>query len=258
MIEGIRFQEVSYQYAASLPVLNQVSLHLAENQIVVLLGANGSGKSTFLKLCLGYLTPDNGQIIVRGKSSREHDPNWIGKHFAYSPQSSTFPYHLTVEEYILLGRTPHLRRLKSPSPADMSLAGKIQEQLHIEHLSDRVLQELSGGEKQLASFGRILAQETPFVLMDEITAELDIRNTLNLIQVLSELKYSRTILISTHDPQIADSIADTLILFKRGQPLLVGNPEELLTADNLANMYDIDPGVIQESPLQILWRNKSA
>jgi iron complex transport system ATP-binding protein len=126
------------------------------------------------------------------------------------------------------------------------------------YLAKRTLQEISGGEKQLATFGRVIAQGTPILLLDEITSDLDIKNTLKVIKVLTDMKTNHTIIVSTHDPQIAEAIADTLVLFKPNQVINYGPPNRLLTAQNLSDTYQIPQSAIQENPIQIQWNKKKA
>ena len=253
-MQGIRFNQVLFSYLPTIPVIENLTFQLDEQQTIVLLGANGSGKSTFLKLCFGYLKALQGNILVRGEEIRGKNPNWIGQHFAYAPQSPIYPYHLTVEDYILLGRTPYLSKFMSPSEKDQIALENVLEQLNITYLRKRILQELSGGEQQLSSFGRVIIQQTPFILLDELVAELDIKNILNVLRILGELKQKHTIFFSTHDPQIAEAIADTIILFKPDHQIEYGKPDMLLTVNNLSKMYGISGEFIQESPIQILWK----
>lgn len=252
----LSIQNVSFWYREASKIISGLSIDIQDNQIVVLLGANGVGKSTFLKLCLGYLQPTEGEVLIYGNNLRTQPHSFIGKNIAYTPQSPAYPYHLTVLDYILLGRTPHLHSYESPQFKDREIVSEILETLEINHLAYRTLQEISGGEKQLAAFGRVIAQNTPILLLDEITSDLDIRNTLKVIQVLSELKKNHTILLSTHDPQIAEAIADTLILFQPNQIIKTGPPASLLTPDNLSDTYSIPSSAIAENPIQILWNRQ--
>lgn len=252
----ITFDKVSFQYHARSPIIKNLSFNLDENQIIVLLGPNGAGKSTFLKLCLGFLSPTTGAVLIHDTDIKHQTPSWIGHHIAYSPQKPTYPYHLSVRDYILLGRTPHLQRYESPQKEDLKMVDAILKQLQIEFLANRTMQEISGGEQQMASFGRILVQGTPIILVDEITSDLDIKNTLRVIQTMSALKKEHTILFSTHDPQIAEAIADSIILFKPNNTISSGKPNELLTPTHLAALYDIPSSFIQENPIQIRWNHR--
>jgi iron complex transport system ATP-binding protein len=247
------FHNVTFSYPQTPEVINNLSVTLHPNQIIVLLGANGVGKSTFLKLCLGFLQPTVGSIYADETDFNSLAPLWFGKNIAYTAQSPIYPYHLSIRDYILLGRTPHLKSYESPKKKDVEIANLILQKLGVSHLAQRTLQEISGGEKQLVSFARTIAQETPCLLLDEVTSDLDIKNSLTVIRILSELKVNHTIIFSTHDPQIAKAIADTLILFKPNHTIEIGEPDDLLTAQHLSSTYQIPKEYIQENPLQILW-----
>ncbi len=247
------FENVSFSYPQTPEVITNLSVTLHPNQIIVLLGANGAGKSTFLKLCLGFLKPTAGSIFADETNFNSLKPLWFGKNIAYSAQSPIYPFHLSVRDYILLGRTPHLKSYESPRKEDIEIANQLLQKLGVSHLAQRTLQEISGGEKQLISFARTIAQETPCLLLDEVSSDLDIKNTLTALRILAELKTDHTIIFSTHDPQIAKAIADTLILFKPDHNIKIGQPESLLSAHHLSSTYQIPKEYIQEDPLQILW-----
>jgi iron complex transport system ATP-binding protein len=125
-------QNVSFQYREKAKIINRLTIEISENQIVVLLGANGVGKSTFLKLCLGFLEPNTGQILLNGQNLNAQPPSVIGKAIAYTPQSPEYPFQLSVEDYILLGRTPHLRSFQSPKEVDRNIAADILTLLEID------------------------------------------------------------------------------------------------------------------------------
>ncbi len=253
-MNALCFNQVSFGYRNERPIFENLDINIEKNKVTVLLGANGSGKSTFLKLCVGYLRPHNGNVLVEGSNLSEWTSSQVGHHFSYLPQTPSLPYHLSIRDYILLGRTPYLDRFESPSEKDRDLAENILRELRIDHLSTHTLQEISGGEQQLASFGRILAQDSPIILADEMTSDLDIKNTFKVVQLITRLKKDHTILFSTHDPQLAEAIAENVILFKSKSIVNAGTPDELLTIKNLANLYDIPESHIEKNPIRILWK----
>ena len=251
---AIALQNVTFSYPEKKPIFETVNLRLFGNQVITLLGPNGSGKSTFIKLCMGFLAPTAGDILFNGDLPVKKVPvHQIGNYVAYVPQSESFPYHLSVFDYVLLGRTGKNRLIQMPTASDTAVAEEILRKIGIETFAERSLQELSGGEQQLVAFARALAQQAPFLFLDEIAAALDLKNTLQVLRLIRDLAADHTIIFSTHDPQIAEAISDSVILFSPNSEVIIGQPKELLTSQMLTKLYEIPSGIIRENPIQINW-----
>jgi iron complex transport system ATP-binding protein len=251
---AISLKNVTFSYPDEKPIFDNLSLRLFGNQVITLLGPNGSGKSTFIKLCMGFLSPTKGDIVFNGDIPLKKLPvHQIGNYVAYVPQSESFPYHLSVSDYVLLGRTPKNRLVQMPTASDKAVVKDILLKIGIDRFTDRSLHELSGGEQQLAAFARALAQQVPFLFLDEIAAELDLKNTLRVLRLIRDLTTDHTVIFSTHDPQIAEAISDSVILFSPNNLVVIGQPKELLTSQMLTQLYEIPSGIIRENPIQINW-----
>ena len=237
---AVVLQEVSFSYGASpRPAVGGVSLEIPAGRITAILGPNGSGKTTLMRLLLGVLQPSQGQILLggrpRGAYSRSEQSRLVG----LVPQSEHVPFDFSVLEFVLLGRAPYLGPLDLPGPRDRELARQALETVGIGHLMARPVPSLSGGERQMATIARTLAQAPALVLLDEPTAHLDLGNQSRLLGIMRGLREAGgTLVVTTHDPSLAASVADLTVLMRQGQVLRCGPSEEVLTAEWLTQVYD--------------------
>jgi iron complex transport system ATP-binding protein len=244
---AIRVKEVSFRYGPSEPwVLNRVSLDIPAGAVTALLGPNGSGKSTLLHLLLGLLAPGEGEILLLGRPSDEYERRETSRILGLVPQDEPVVFELSVLEYVLLGRAPYLDLLEMPKSDDRRLAQEALLTAGIAALERRPLLTLSGGERQLATVARALAQQPRILLLDEPTSHLDLANARHILQVLCSLKNAgKTIIFTTHDPNAAAAIADQVILLRAGQVLSSGPSAVALTSAHLSSTYGVEVEVLQ-------------
>ena len=215
-------------------LLNINKIRLPENQITAIIGANGAGKSTLLKALRGlyaHIAPQfNGQSV---KEMTAH-----GK-IAYVGQHEGFNTPLSVLEYVLLGRFPHLSWFAKPKIQDIENARKILSDYELAHLADNPIQTLSGGEKQRAAIVRALMQETAVICLDEPCNHLDIRHQHKLMNDLQKRKQNNnlTTIIVLHDLNLAAYYADFIVLLDNGKLNANGTPDEVMTNEILSNAY---------------------
>ncbi len=221
------------------PFMAGLSLAIPEGSICAVLGPNGSGKTTLLLLFLGLLLPKSGSVSVAGidtAAGRERLKRSIG----LVPQDESIPFALSVFEYVLLGRAPHLGLLQQPGTEDRAVAMAALEQVGIPHLKDRPVTALSGGERQLSTVARVIVQDPRILLMDEPTSHLDLANTRRILAMMRLLKGSgKTVVFSTHDPNAATAVADQVVLLHRGAVVSVGRPQEVMTEKTLSAVYGV-------------------
>lgn len=240
-------RDIRFSYDG-IEVIKGVNLCIDQGTIVGLLGANGVGKSTLLKLLTGILTVNHGKILYKSKDLKYLSKREISKRIAYVPQSPIFGFPFTVSEIVKMGRAPHLGRFEFENDRDNVLAFQAMETVGITHLQDRLVSEISGGEKQLTSFARALAQEPELMVLDEPATFLDLRHKTEILRLLLRLKRERniTIIAATHDVFSALFYFDKLIILKDGAILAEGECDRVLTDDILSKAYDIDVTVIKE------------
>lgn len=237
---AIEFRGVEFGYGQE-PVLRGLDLRAPNGQITALLGPNGSGKTTILKLVLGLRRPQSGAVMVFGEDRSTLSPRLMGRKAGLVPQVERIPFDLALEEYVVLGRAPYLHLLQVPGDEDRRIARQAIADVGLEGLVGRSVLSFSGGELQLAAVARALAQQPRMLLLDEPTSHLDLRNRRRVLEVLQrQVEAGRTVLMTTHDPNAAASVAGHVILLRAGRVTASGTPDEVLTAGQLSAAFDVD------------------
>ena len=244
---AVKLEKVSFRYSPSDPLaLKEVAVDIPSKSVTALLGPNGSGKSTLLHLILGLLNPCEGQVQLLGRPRQDYGRRDTSRILGLVPQDEHVAFDLSVLEYVLLGRAPYLNLLELPSLDDRRLAREALVAAGIASLERRPVPSLSGGERQLATVARALAQQPAVLLLDEPTSHLDLANARRILCVLRSLKETgKTIVLTTHDPNAAAAVADYVILLRGGTVLSSGLAEDVLTAERLSATYGIDVNVMQ-------------
>lgn len=243
---AMALQGVSFRYGSSAPlVLDHVGVEFPEGATTALLGPNGSGKSTLLHLLLGLLRPEAGRIALFGQSHDRYTRREMSRIVGMVPQDEHVVFELSVLEYALLGRAPYLDLLEMPHESDRQVAREALATVGIEALQERPVPSLSGGERQLATVARALTQEPQVLLLDEPTSHLDLANARRILRVLHSLKENgKTIILTTHDPNAAASVADHVVLLREGKVLAAGPPREVMTSAHLSTTYGVEVEVL--------------
>jgi iron complex transport system ATP-binding protein len=222
------------------PVVNDVSLSLPRGAAGALIGANGSGKSSLIRLLAGLLSPASGQVWVAGVPLTSMPLRERAKRIAYVPQATATVFPFTALEVVLTGRSPYSGRFSFESKEDEIIALAALEVMDAAHLAHRPITELSGGERQLVTVARALAQEPEVMLLDEPASALDLKHRTQLARALRRLSKERGIaaLMITHDLMLLDSVADLVFAMKCGQLISMGQPASVLVEDVLSDIYD--------------------
>lgn len=239
------FDRVSFGYEPrAKKVLSEISFDLPAQQVTLLFGPNGCGKTTLLYLTLGWLQPEQGTIWAEGRPLSSLNRRQRGRFMALVPQTEHTPFDYSVLEYVLLGRAPHLPSLAEPGELDIEIALNALGRVGIEALAQQSMRALSGGERQLVLMARALTQQPRLLLLDEPTAHLDLQNTYRLVQVVRQLKRQGiTVLMTSHDPQVVLALADQVVILRQGKVFRQGGLDETFTSEVLQAVYAI--------PLQI-------
>jgi iron complex transport system ATP-binding protein len=236
-LRGVRFA-----YASDGPeVLHGVSLDIPSGSITAILGPNGSGKTTLLWLLLGLLRPGAGTIQVAGRPREHYSRRDLSQRVGLVPQDEPVAFDLSVLEFVLMGRAPYLGLLELPSAADRRLALDVLATMRLTALQRRAVPSLSGGERQLATIARALVQQSQILLSDEPTAHLDLANTRRVLDVMRGLgREGRTLVFTTHDPNLAAAIADHVVLLRDGRVLAAAATATAMTAEALSATYGVE------------------
>ena len=234
----IRFDKVGFGYAAGEPLLSDVSFSVQHGHAVALLGPNGVGKTTLLRVGLGWLAPQSGAVLITGKHVRSFQRRELGQILALVPQDEHLPFDYSLREYVLLGRTPHLGAMDLPKSKDRRIADAALGTVGLTEIAERSVAVLSAGERQLLLLARAIAQEPRALLLDEPSSHLDIGNKARLFGLLRELQRSgTTLLFTTHDPQFAMNLADAVVVMKDGRVRAAGTPVSTLRTELLSETY---------------------
>jgi len=241
----IKMEGISFGYTKNT-VLNSVSLSILQGEIVTLLGPNGCGKSTLIKIMLGLIRPDEGRVYFNGENIRRLGFRCMAREIAYVPQihKSSFPY--TVMDVVLMGRIPHKTFFFRYSKSDVKIVNHALERLSILHLSKRAYTEISGGERQLTLIARALAQGARTFIMDEPAGGLDYGNQLKLLdQIIKLSRDGYTFIKATHSPEHALWIADRAVMIKKGMIVADGPCDDIINTENLFHLYNARVNVLK-------------
>ncbi len=230
-------------------VLNGINLSVAPGEMVGILGANGAGKSTLLKILSGLLQPQSGETLYRNKELSKLGRKEIAKRLAYIPQDPVFAFPFTVTETVLMGRAPYIGRFEFERQEDREIAAKAMDTVGITHLKDRLISQVSAGERQLASLARALVQEPEIMILDEPATFLDVRHRTEIMKILQKLKEQRGISIvsATHDIFAALYYFEEIKILKGGVIFAQGPTESVVTEENLSCAYGINVTVKKEN-----------
>lgn len=228
---------VSYQ-AGRRQLLAQVSLDVKPGEIVALVGPNGAGKSTLLRIMAGDLTPSAGAVLLDGQSISTFNARGLSLRRAVLPQQTVLQFAFTAREVVLMGRSPHGARGVSPT-SHLEAADLAMCRTDTGHLAGRIFPTLSGGEQGRVTLARVLAQETPILLLDEPTASLDIHHQELVMDVAQGLAArGAAVLAVLHDLNLAATYADRVAMLSRGRLVALGDPASVLTAQLLSSVFE--------------------
>jgi iron complex transport system ATP-binding protein len=226
-------------------VVDEESLAAAPGRVTALVGPNGSGKSTLLKGLADQLEPDAGTVLLDGEDVQAMDTKPLARKLGLLTQENTSPESLTVEKLVEHGRYPHRGFFETLGEADVAAIDRAIGLAGIEHLRTRKLSSLSGGQKQLVWIAMVLAQETDVLLLDEPTTFLDLHHQLEVMEIVETLRDEgeMTIVVVLHDLQQAARHADYMLALSGGRIEARGPPEEVVTEQLLADLFQIEASV---------------
>jgi len=230
------------------PIIHGIDLALQQGEWLSLVGANGSGKSTLLKLLSRILQPQKGTVILDGKAIHSQPAQVVAQKLAILPQQQTIPAGLTVRQLVSLGRTPHQPWWQwELDREDRQKVDQAIVETGIEQFSDRLVENLSGGERQRAFLALALAQAPQVLLLDEPTTYLDIHYQLQLLELLKHLNQQQKLSIVTvlHEVNLAARYSDRIAMLKQGSLWDIGTPAEVLTPENLAQVFGVEVIILQ-------------
>lgn len=236
---NLRIAKLGFAYPNGKQIFTEVNFSLKKGEIFTILGPNGAGKSTLLN-CIGNLSePTQGGIFLEKDNIKDLTLRQFAKRIGYVPQIHQPTYAFTVEEFVAMGRTPYLSAFKKLALQDHRIIEEAMELVRITHLRSKAYTQLSGGERQLVTIARAIAQEPDFILLDEPTAHLDFGNqikTMKLVKKLSDRGYG--IIMTTHNPDQVFFIGGRVGVLNRSGVFEIGVVDQYLSEDLLSRLYN--------------------
>jgi iron complex transport system ATP-binding protein len=216
--------------------------------MTAIIGANGSGKSTLIRMLAGLLAPRAGTILLRGVPFEKWQPRMRAREIAYVPQSTATAFPFPVIDMVLSGRTPHALRFRLENAHDREIAMDALDAVGAGHLAARSFTALSGGERQMVTLARALAQQPRLLLLDEPSSSLDLKHRAALIRTLVRLREAQhlTVIMVTHDLQLTAAF-DQILALREAQVAAAGAPGDVLRSDRLQEIYG--DAQIQSKPM---------
>lgn len=237
---SIEVKNLKFGYKEDL-VLRDISFNIEKGKFISIIGPNGSGKSTILKLLNNIYHPNSAKILIDGKDIDSFKKRDLAKKMALVPQDTIIDYEFTVQEVVLMGRYPYKGRFEKDNENDSKIVKEALELTNTLHLKDRVITEISGGERQRVLIARALAQNPSIILLDEPTAHLDINHQIEILNLLKRLNKEKgtTIVLVIHDINLGVRYSDEVIMMNKGKILGKGIPEKVVTKDNIELAYNL-------------------
>lgn len=262
MANMIEVDHLSFSYEKrGKNILNDLTFAIEKGSVNVLIGLNGSGKTTLIKLLVGLLESTKGNIVIRGKNLETIGIRERSEIFAYVAQRSTSAGEYSVKDYLLFGKANQLKFYQSPTDADFSEVERQAQRLHVSHLLDKKLGELSGGERQIVAICCAVIQNSEIIILDEPTSALDIKNQHRVLALLKEIatEEGKTIILSSHNPNHALYLDSNVIVLKNGMLAACGRAADVVSVEKMSSIYGEDICYSAELPYrEISFSDKKA
>lgn len=250
---ALSIESVTAGYGSE-PVVRGVDLTVRPGEVVGLVGPNGSGKTTLVRVASRALRPRSGRVSVAGRDPYRLSARETARLVAVVPQDLQPAFSYTVLELVLMGRSPYMRRFGGRDAEGWVRTREAMVATSVQHLADRPVEELSGGERRRAVLAQALAQDAPLLLLDEPTTHLDLRHVLDLLSVVRGLaeREGKAVLAILHDLNLAASVCDRLVALHRGRVVAEGTPDHVVTTDLLREVWgvraEVEPNSVTGRP----------
>jgi iron complex transport system ATP-binding protein len=257
--EGIRVDEVSMAYGSS-KILDGVSLSIGKGSVITMVGPNGCGKTTLLKIINNLLKPDRGRVFVEGREVNSMPAHRLARIMGYVPQGHKISFPFKVRDVVITGRMPYIPAFSSPKREDLEKTEQALVLTGISGLADQSYTQISGGERQLVMIARAMAQEPSVLLLDEPTSYLDFKNQILTLKMIKEISRSRkvTVIMTLHDPNHALMFSDEVVLLRKlngsraGNVIAFGSPHEVITPKNIQAAYGVEVEIVEVKGRKLL------
>jgi len=249
---------ISFNYA-DRKVIDDISIALVPGKFYGIIGPNGSGKTTMVDLLSRHRLPAEGRISYNGRPLSSFSKKELSREIALVPQNFYINFPFTVKEIVMMGRYPHIPRFAAPSSDDLNILQNVMQLTEINEFADRFITELSGGERQRVVFARALAQDTPVLILDEATSNLDINFSISLFNIAEQRvkQNGDTVVAVMQDINLAAGYCDCLVFMSNGRIAAHGATDSVLNPETLRLVFNVEAKVYQESysgSLQVVFK----
>ncbi|HPK01175.1 MAG TPA: heme ABC transporter ATP-binding protein [Candidatus Sumerlaeota bacterium] len=259
--EALVAHDLWHQFQPNWWVLRGVELTFRAGELVGLVGPNGTGKTTLIRLLAGQAAPSRGQVTLGGRPLSKIGRLELARQIGYLPQNVRSSFRLTAEEVVAQGRYPHQRGLGLLDARDHAVIRRVMDETRTLAFARRQIEDLSGGERQRVLLASVLAQEAPFLMLDEPTSMLDIHHQVEVFQHIRRLaRRGLGVLVITHDLNLAAHYCDRLVMMFEGKVEAEGAPEAVMREAVLRKVYEteliVDRNPVTGSPMVVLLGNR--
>jgi len=232
-------ERITHKYKKNF-VIKNVSFFVQQGEFFIIIGPNGSGKTTIAKIIAGIIKQSEGCVRISERSINNFSIKKLARRIAFVPQDIPIEFPFRVKEIVLMGRSPHTNLFGIETAKDIKIAKQSMEFTGISDLAERKLDKLSGGERQRVFIARAICQEPEIMILDEPTAALDLSHQIHVMDLLYKLKQKRnlTVIMISHDLNLAAMYGQRILLLKKGEIAKIGTPYEVLTKALLENIYE--------------------
>lgn len=241
----IDVKDLSFSYDGK-EILKNISLNFNSGKFYSVIGPNGSGKSTFIKNISRIIAPEHKSVFIDNIDIYNFNNKDLAKKLSVIPQNTLIDYDFTVLDIVIMGRSPYKRRFEDFNKEDEKIIERYMKATNTWGLRDKLITELSGGEVQRVIAARALSQETDIILLDEPTSHLDIQYQIEFLNIFKNLKKDKIIIAVLHDLNLASIFSDDVILINRGEVIAKGTPWQVITKDNIKNVYKLSVEIIED------------
>jgi len=237
----MEIKDISFAYQDNVTRLHEINGKINKGEITTIIGPNGSGKSTLLSVLTHNNQPKKGEVILNGKLLNNYKPKELAKTLGVVYQQNTAPIDMTVEKLVEYGRLPHRNTFSPKSDKDESMINWALERTGLQDKKDITIDTLSGGQQQRVWIAMALAQDTPYLFLDEPTSNLDIYYQYEVLELVKQLsvEHNLTIVMVLHDINQAIKFSDTIIAMKQGSIIAHGKPEQIITEQLIHDVYGV-------------------
>ncbi|NLN48840.1 MAG: ABC transporter ATP-binding protein [Clostridiales bacterium] len=237
----LEISDLAFRYG-SKEVLKNINMNIKSGTFITIIGPNGSGKSTLLKNISTYLKPQKGVILLDSEELFKQPRREVSKKISFVPQNTALEFDFKVKDIVMMGRHPNIKKLKGETLDDVRIAERAMLYTNILTLSDRMFNELSGGEKQRVILAQALAQEPKILLLDEPVSHLDLQHQIEILDLIKNMSIteSLTVIAVLHDLNMASSYSDYIVMLSKGYIAYEGAPESVLNKKNIAEVFNIN------------------